>query len=203
MTAATDITQRVGDVQNAVGPALELAPTGGCWLDTLDAEHESLKPALRSVLQRSAGVEAAEWLDTLPHTSVTALDDSGLRPDALVGPYRLLRELGVGGMGAVWLAERADGTLKRQVALKLPRAVGQLARAADGGDANSGFAEHPNARGVDSARAQVPPFLHSSMSRVIRSMFTAASGAVHQARLRSSQVARRGLRAQPWSCNAI
>ena len=39
-----------------------------------------------------------------------------------VGPYRLLREIGSGGMGAVWLAERVDGVLRRQVALKLPRA---------------------------------------------------------------------------------
>src|SRR5262249_35635592 len=31
------------------------------------------------------------------------------------------RELGAGGMGAVWLAERADGVLQRPVALKLPR----------------------------------------------------------------------------------
>jgi serine/threonine-protein kinase len=35
----------------------------------------------------------------------------------------LLREIGRGGMGLVWLAERADGALKRQVALKLPRLV--------------------------------------------------------------------------------
>ena len=40
----------------------------------------------------------------------------------LIGPYRLLRELGQGGMGTVWLAERADGTFERQVALKLPHA---------------------------------------------------------------------------------
>ncbi len=38
----------------------------------------------------------------------------------MVGPYRLISELGRGGMGAVWLAERPDGQLKRQVALKLP-----------------------------------------------------------------------------------
>jgi eukaryotic-like serine/threonine-protein kinase len=35
------------------------------------------------------------------------------------GPYRVLRLLGQGGMGSVWLAERADGLFERQVALKL------------------------------------------------------------------------------------
>jgi serine/threonine-protein kinase len=39
----------------------------------------------------------------------------------VVGPYRLLHEIGRGGMGSVWLAERSDGSFKRQVALKLPR----------------------------------------------------------------------------------
>jgi serine/threonine-protein kinase len=42
-------------------------------------------------------------------------------PGDRVGPYRLNREIGRGGMGTVWLAERADGAYKRQVALKLPR----------------------------------------------------------------------------------
>jgi serine/threonine protein kinase len=37
-----------------------------------------------------------------------------------VGPYRLIRPLGEGGMAEVWLAERADGAFKREVALKLP-----------------------------------------------------------------------------------
>lgn len=35
-------------------------------------------------------------------------------------PYALLRELGQGGMAGVWLAERADGAHRREVALKLP-----------------------------------------------------------------------------------
>jgi tetratricopeptide (TPR) repeat protein len=38
------------------------------------------------------------------------------------GPYRVLRLLGQGGMGSVWLAERADGLFARQVALKLVHA---------------------------------------------------------------------------------
>lgn len=36
-----------------------------------------------------------------------------------VGPYRIIRRLGSGGMGTVYLAERADGQFEQTVALKL------------------------------------------------------------------------------------
>jgi tetratricopeptide (TPR) repeat protein len=36
-----------------------------------------------------------------------------------VGPYQILREIGHGGMGTVYLAERADGQYEKQVAIKL------------------------------------------------------------------------------------
>ena len=39
-----------------------------------------------------------------------------------IGPWQLTRLLAEGGMGAVWVAERADGVMKRTAALKLPRA---------------------------------------------------------------------------------
>ncbi|WP_313918786.1 serine/threonine-protein kinase [Tahibacter sp.] len=38
-----------------------------------------------------------------------------------LGPFRLMREIGRGGMGAVWLAERVDGEFRQQVAIKLIR----------------------------------------------------------------------------------
>ncbi|MEM7583206.1 MAG: serine/threonine-protein kinase [Acidobacteriota bacterium] len=38
-----------------------------------------------------------------------------------IGPYRLLQRLGSGGMGEVFLAERADAEYRQQVALKLVR----------------------------------------------------------------------------------
>jgi serine/threonine protein kinase/tetratricopeptide (TPR) repeat protein len=36
-----------------------------------------------------------------------------------VGAYRIVKQIGVGGMGAVYLAERADGQFEQKVALKL------------------------------------------------------------------------------------
>ncbi|MEZ4589375.1 MAG: serine/threonine-protein kinase [Gemmatimonadales bacterium] len=52
-------------------------------------------------------------------------DDDGSGPDpligSLIGPYRLLRLLGQGGMGTVYLAERADGQFEHRVAIKLLR----------------------------------------------------------------------------------
>jgi eukaryotic-like serine/threonine-protein kinase len=41
-----------------------------------------------------------------------------------IGPYRLVRELGRGGMGVVYLAERDDGQFRRRVAIKLLRSGG-------------------------------------------------------------------------------
>jgi tetratricopeptide (TPR) repeat protein len=50
-------------------------------------------------------------------------------PGDLVGPWRLLEEIGTGGMGRVFRARRADGAYQRLVALKLlHRGVGDLHR---------------------------------------------------------------------------
>lgn len=94
------------------------------WLDTLGAEHARLKPWLLEMLSADAVGETADLLNTLPKLTSTNADSDRVRAlfheGALIGPYRLMREIGFGGMGAVWLAERSDGALKRSVALKLP-----------------------------------------------------------------------------------
>src|SRR5262245_31866443 len=105
--------------------ALDLAPADRpAWIDALDAEYDALKPRLRDLLAGDAALRTSQVLDTLPKLSdVPDEEDASASTETgdLVGPYRLLRELGTGGMATVWLAERHDGLIHRPVALKLPR----------------------------------------------------------------------------------
>ncbi|MBK9116841.1 MAG: serine/threonine protein kinase [Betaproteobacteria bacterium] len=102
-----------------LGEVLDLADDARArWLETLPAAHAHLKPELAERLADATGSGATRA-------------PGGFAAGAIVGRYRLLRELGAGGMGVVWLAEGTDGHLKRAVALKLPLAV--LRNRAQGG----------------------------------------------------------------------
>jgi tetratricopeptide (TPR) repeat protein len=127
---------RLGDLAPAwrqidalLDEALSLTPPERVhWLRALPQEHAHLRDTLARLLQLGDdGVETGDFLGTLPRMSgmpppgEAPPDGAVPRPGAVVGPWRLLTPLGEGGMGSVWLAERDDGQLKRQVALKLPR----------------------------------------------------------------------------------
>jgi serine/threonine protein kinase/tetratricopeptide (TPR) repeat protein len=90
------------------------------WIESLGSENESFKPVLRELLSRPDLTEAGRLLGTLPKLTGQLWTLSELSPGDRIGPYRLERQLGAGGMASVWLAERSDGILKRKVALKLP-----------------------------------------------------------------------------------
>lgn len=89
------------------------------WLAALPAEHQRHAEALRDMLAQAAKLDTDRPLEAPP--KLPPADEAVAHAGDRVGAYRLLREIGRGGMGSVWLAERADGAYRRQVALKRPR----------------------------------------------------------------------------------
>lgn len=90
------------------------------WLVRLEQEGHPLLPQLKLMLEARDQLDSDDFLGTLPKLSVEAADASDWDTGRRVGPYRLVKPLGQGGMAEVWLAERDDGAFKRQVAIKLP-----------------------------------------------------------------------------------
>ena len=109
------------------GLTLEVGQLEG-WLASLDLEHRHLMPRLREMLSEHGSHKHSGFMAHGPRLgdSPTRADETAAKSGDVVGPYRLIRELGRGGMGAVWLAERFEGGVKRQVALKLPRLAWDL-----------------------------------------------------------------------------
>lgn len=68
-------------------------------------------------------------------------------PHPRLGAYQLLRVIGAGGMGRVWLAEREDGAYRQEVAIKvLPGLIGDpdAVRRAHAERQFLAWADHPN-----------------------------------------------------------
>ncbi|MGQ0619168.1 MAG: protein kinase domain-containing protein [Panacagrimonas sp.] len=88
------------------------------WLQALAPQHQVLRPHLEAALQADAALRAKPSAGR-PQIQVGG-DLFEFRAGSQIGPYALSEPLGRGGMGEVWRAQRSDGTLTREVALKLP-----------------------------------------------------------------------------------
>jgi len=93
-------------------------------LDELTAGDAALRERVRALLdqdERDDGILDRPF-DALAAAVIEPAEAARALPCyERVGPYRVLKELGVGGMGEVLLAERADGDFEQQVALKIMR----------------------------------------------------------------------------------
>ncbi len=99
--------------------ALDGAALDG-WLAGLQAKAHPLLGQLQQMLAACSKVRGNGFLATLPALPVEPepLVHEWV-PGSRVGPYRLIRHVGQGGMAEVWLAQRDDGAFRRQVAIKL------------------------------------------------------------------------------------
>src|SRR5262249_52360515 len=87
-------------------------------LDQLCAADPDLRREVESLLAMESRAETALETAVVPGSIFRADTKAPPPPDA-IGAYRVVREIGRGGMGVVYLGERADGQYTKQVAIKL------------------------------------------------------------------------------------
>lgn len=85
-----------------------------CWLETMRAQNPSLADKLCDLLDEYRSAQGKGFLEKTLHFPVLNRSLAG----QVVGSYRLVSLVGLGGMGAVWLAERCDGRFERKAAVK-------------------------------------------------------------------------------------
>ncbi|HJU72907.1 MAG TPA: serine/threonine-protein kinase [Gemmatimonadaceae bacterium] len=82
----------------------------GPWLDELQARSPDLATELISLLSQEDLADRRGFLSSPVELSLAGLT---------LGAYTLVRPLGQGGMGSVWLARRSDGRFEGSAAVKL------------------------------------------------------------------------------------
>lgn len=123
MKARSTQAERWQLVKQLLADALELAPD---QRRDFIARHTVDDPDLRGELETllNAAEPSRSLLDDVPaELALDAIDEHAARPfvGRRIGAYRLVALIGQGGMGQVYLAERADGEFEQTVAIKLMR----------------------------------------------------------------------------------
>jgi serine/threonine protein kinase len=98
--------------------ALERACGGDAILRARVERFIAADAGAEQFLETPAMVYAAGLVGAAPSDGPAAEPE---QPGDRIGPYSLIREIGRGGMGRVFLADRADGQFEQLVALKLVR----------------------------------------------------------------------------------
>jgi non-specific serine/threonine protein kinase/serine/threonine-protein kinase len=114
--------ERWQQVKHLLAEALEL-DTGPQrrFLDSACAHDTDLRAEIDLLLAQRVDTGSDEMEQCVAEASLLRFDSDrdGAPAGSRIGPYRILREIGRGGMGAVYLAERDDEHYRRQVAIKL------------------------------------------------------------------------------------
>ncbi|MEP6810015.1 MAG: protein kinase, partial [Chthoniobacterales bacterium] len=110
--------ERWQQVKEALASALEedSPDARAAFLARIGTEDMALRREVESLLAHSpALVDSVAEAGGVLGNDPTQAANEGRR----LGAYRLVRELGSGGMGSVWLAVRADEQFQKTVAIKL------------------------------------------------------------------------------------
>ena len=114
---------RRAEIEDVFEQALDLDPgRRAAWVRDRCADDSALRAEVEAMLSAHESPPGILERHLTPAATALAANPA---PEPLldrrIGPYRVVRELGRGGMGVVYLAERVDGEFRREVAIKLLR----------------------------------------------------------------------------------
>src|SRR5688572_1775460 len=94
------------------------------FLDSNCAGDSEMRAEVETLI--AADAKGADWLSRVvgeAAAAITGPEASSWTAGLRIGPYEIVRELSRGGMGIVFLAERADQQFRMRVAIKVVRAT--------------------------------------------------------------------------------
>ena len=113
----------ITDLKSIFGHALAIAAPADreAYLDQACAGNAGLRAEVEALLKASA--DAGQFLEPPSRRSVATVDEPPLTesPGTVIGPYKLIEQIGEGGMGTVWMAQQTE-PVRRLVAVKLIKA---------------------------------------------------------------------------------
>ncbi len=114
---ADDRQKRIKDI---FAEAIEVDPADrGAFLDERCSGDAELRSEVESWL--SSYAESEDFIETPVFDAAKLIDQPSAMAGRRFGNFEIIREIGSGGMGAVYLARRTDGEFDQQVALKIVR----------------------------------------------------------------------------------
>jgi serine/threonine protein kinase/tetratricopeptide (TPR) repeat protein len=112
--------ERWQQAKRVLDEAIGMAPAErASYLDRVCVGDSELRHEVESLLQSYE--QAGSFLESPALDLNTKISPTVSRAGSRIGAYRILEEIGIGGMGEVYRAARADGQYDKQVAIKLVR----------------------------------------------------------------------------------
>ncbi len=144
--------ERWAQLSDLLGDALD-CPAGerAAFLDAACAGDPALRQEIDELLDAYHQARATERFDR-GALELVPLAFPEEPPPQQLGPYRLVREIGRGGMGTVWLAERTDGVFEQQAAVKMMQA---------------GFTSHDHRQRFSAERRILARLHHPNIARIL------------------------------------
>jgi non-specific serine/threonine protein kinase/serine/threonine-protein kinase len=114
--------ERWQQVKHLLAEAMELdTARQRQFLDSACADDGDLRAEIDVLLAHRVDTSSDPIEQCAADASLLRFDRDVAQAGIRIGPYKIIREIGRGGMGAVYLAERDDEHYRKQVAIKLIR----------------------------------------------------------------------------------